>query len=436
MKTKAFRRLGRTTKTVAIVGAAAVALAGCTGAGGGDSADGVVKLTFLSHYGSEPFKSGIGALIDQWNEENPKIQVVSQAVNFDELLTTLNVRQTGGRGADVFSSYSLWGGQLAKNNVLAEPPADVAKDIETNYSQAALDSVTTGDGEILGYPTEFNTYALFYNKKLLQEAGYDAPPASWDELKAAAEATTKKDGSGNVTVQGLSVIQDGDNHTVHPFLSLLDAAGGEFLAADGSSAMDDSAEQTMALEAELAASGATDTSIMPTKAFPTGGVAMAIQAGWWIGSLKNSMGDDYANVGVAPVPGPKAGDTGSLAYSFFTGVNSGSKHQKEAWEFLSWLNSHQTDAGVTGLGMFLADQGLIPPRKDDAATLGPEFLAKDPNLKAVYDAADYAMAESNAPNAYEAKTSTNVALNEILVNGADAAKTFSKLVAEIDAQVK
>lgn len=434
MKSATQRRSRRVVTAIALSSAAALAMAGCTTGAEGGGDDGVVELTFLSHYGSDPFKSGIGALIDQWNDENPDIQVTSQAVNFDELLTTLNVRQTGGRGADIVSSYSLWGGQLQANGVLAAPPADVAKDISENYSQAALDSVTTGDGDLLGYPTEFNTYALFYNKQLLADAGYDGPPKTWDEMTEIANATTEKDGSGNTIVQGISLIQDGDNHTVHPFLSLLDSAGGEFLAPDGASAMDETAEDVMQLEADLAETGATSTSIMPTKAFPTGGVAMAVQAGWWIGSLKASMGDDYANVGVAPVPGPKDGDVGSLAYTFFTGVNSGSQHQEEAWKFLSWLNSHENEDGVTALGDFLATQGLIPPRTTDAEILGPKYLAEEPNLEPIYAAADYAMAESNASNAYEAKTSTNTALNDIIVNGADVKTTFSKLVKEIDAQ--
>jgi len=292
--------------------------------------------------------------------------------------------------------------------------------------------VTSGSGQVFGYPTEFNTYVLYYNKKLLSEAGFDAPPADWDEFTEIAEKTTKKDGSGNYQVVGFSPIQDGDNQTAHPFLSLLDAAGGEFVDGDGKSALDDKAESVMELESELAKAGATTTSIMPTKSFPANGVAMAIQASWWIGSLKTQMKDDYANVGVAPVPGPQAGEQGSLAYSFFTGVNAGSKHKEEAWEFLTWLNSHKNDEGVTGMGDFLASNGLIPPRKADAEILGPTLQQEDPNLVPIYEAADYAMAESNAANAYEAKTMLHNALNEILVNQAPVDKTFESLVAEIN----
>lgn len=431
------RWLRRPLVAIASVSVVGLALSGCTGIDGDQGSDGgPVTITFLSHYGTEPFKSGFSELVDQWNKENPDIQVKWQSVQFNDLLTTLNVRQTGDRGADVISAYALWGGQLVSNGVLAEPPADIAADIKDNYSQAAVDAVTTGAGQVLGYPTELNTYVMFYNKKILQDAGYAQPPASWDELVEVAKATNKVDGSGNTVVQGLSLIQDGDNQTVHPFLSLLDSAGGDFLGSDGKSAMGDEATAVMKLESDLAEAGVSDVSIKPTKAFPSGGVAMALQAGWWIGSLKTAMKDNYVNVGTAPIPGPKAGDVGSLAYAFFNGVNAHSKHQAEAWKFVKWLNSNKNADGVTQLGNFFAEQGLIPPRKSDATTLADKYVTADANLAPIYEAADYAMAESNAANAYEAKTETNNALNEILVNRAAVQKTFDGLVTKIDKQVK
>ncbi|MGN6426748.1 extracellular solute-binding protein [uncultured Leifsonia sp.] len=431
MRTVLSGRRRRLAAAAAVAAATALVMSACSGSSSGDD-NGKVTLTFLSHYGDEPMKSGISKLIEEWNSSHPDIQVKQQTVKFDDLLTTLNVRQTGGRGADILSSYALWGGQLAANNVLDKPPADVAKDIKSNYSSAAAAAVTGGNGQVFGYPTEFNTYVLYYNKKILADAGYDSPPADWAQLKEIAEKTTKKDSSGNYQVQGISLIQDGDNQTAHPFLSLLDAAGGKFLKPNGDSALDSKAKAVMELESTLAKKGATTTSIMPTKAFPANQVAMAIQASWWIGSLKAQMKDKYSDVGTAPVPGPKAGEQGSLAYAFFTGVNAGSKHKEQAWQFLTWLNSNKNSAGVTEMGDFLASNGLIPPRKADADALGPKLQADDPNLKPIYEAAGYAMAESNAANAYKAKTSLHNALDQILVNNAPVGKTFDDLVAEIN----
>jgi len=417
----------------AIISAVAMVLTGCSsGTAGTSSGNEKVTLTILDHYGNPPMSTGLTALIDQWNKENPKIQVKQQIVQFNDLLTTLNVRQTGGQGADIMSAYALWGGQLASNGVLATPPADVAQDIKENYAKSAVSAVTGSDGNAFGYPTEMTTYALFYNKKLLADAGYSDPPKTWDELKTMAKKLTKKDSSGNIKVLGLSVIQDGDMQTAHPFLSFLNAAGGQFLDASGNSALDERAKDVMQLESDLAATGATDTSIMPTKAFPSGTVAMAIQAGWWVGALKTQMKDGYEDVGVVNVPGPAAGDHGSLAYSFFMGVNAHSKHQTEAWKFLSWLNGHKGADGATQMGSFLAGVGMIPPRTADAEILGPEKIGADANLEPLYAAADFAMAESGAPNAYKAKTSLHNALMKILVDHAPVEKTFDSLVAEIN----
>jgi multiple sugar transport system substrate-binding protein len=354
-------------------------------------------------------------MIGEWNKENPNIQVKSEVVQFDDLLTTLTVRQTGGRGADIVSAYGLWGGQLMKANVVAKVPDDVAKSIKANYSPAALGAVTTGD-TLLGYPTELNTYVLFYNKKVLAAAGITKPPSTWAELADAAKKTVKRDAKGNIQVEGLSLIQDGDNKSVHPFLSLLDSAGGKFLGPDGTPQFDnEQGKAALKFEGDLAAAKATNTSISPTKQFRSGGVAMAIQAGWWIGSLRTQMKDKYSDVGVAAIPGPNPGDKGSLAYGFFMGVNQRSKHPDEAWKFLTWLNDHQTEGGVTEVGKWLADQGLIPPRTADQATY--KKALSDPNLVPIYDATSYAMPEPNQPGAYEAKTALHNAIMTVLADG-------------------
>jgi multiple sugar transport system substrate-binding protein len=81
----------------------------------------------------------------------------------------------------------------------------------------------------------------------------------------------------------------------------------------------------------------------------------------------------------------------SLAWPDQAADSQRSKHADEAWKFLAWLNDHKNDNGVTGMGQYLADMGLIPPRTADAATLKKPL--SDPNLAPIYDAATYAMPE-------------------------------------------
>src|SRR5690606_30791392 len=132
--------------------------------------------------------------IDQWNEENPNIHVTHKSIaDFSQLLPTMMAQQTAGQQADILHVYSLWGGQLVQSNVLAAPPEDVIADIRANYPDAAVNGATV-NGELYGYPTEIQTYALYYNKKLLEKAGYSDPPETWDELYEIAEATTEREG--------------------------------------------------------------------------------------------------------------------------------------------------------------------------------------------------------------------------------------------------
>lgn len=134
---------------------------------------------------------------------------------------------------------------------------------------------------------------------------------------------------------------------------------------------------------------------------------MVISAGWWTGSLKPLMGKDYGEVGVAPVPVREAGDKrATLSTGFMLGVNKASRHPREAWEFLRWLNTEKVSAkrGTTATRMsaLQVSVGSLTGRADDMRTL----LGKgsDPNLHPFLDALAYAVPEPNVPGAQQAKS--------------------------------
>lgn len=405
----------------AVLAAGALMLAGCSGSSDdGATGDGVVTLNLLTHYGADPLKSGLQKMVETWNAENPDIQVKTQAVIFTDLLKTITVRQTGGRSADIVQAYGLWGGQLVQAGVLAPVPDDIATAIKEDYSSAAIGAATV-DGQIVGYPTEVQTYGLFYNKTLLAEAGYDKAPQTWEEIQDAASKIAQRDDAGNTTVQGFGLIQGWDSEVVHPWLSLMQAAGGQFLSDDGTEVEFNSEAGVSALqfERDLIDSGATDLSFDTPAGFPAEQVGMTINAGYLIGSLKAAMGDAYKNVGVAPVPGPTAGTKGSLGYGFFMGVTQSSKNQDAAWKFLTWLNAEKGEDGTTPMGAFQYSQGTIPPRPEDSAILAD--TAADPNLQVFVDALEYAMSEPNPPASQEIKTELQKSIESVWVGQAEAA---------------
>ncbi|AYN43104.1 ABC transporter substrate-binding protein [Streptomyces dangxiongensis] len=370
-----------------------------------------IVLTLLSHYASGALRDALQGPVDEWNATHDRVKVRTEAVEFSDLLTTLMVRQAAGQGADIVHPYCLWTGQLVRAGVLRPAPPGHAGEIARGYGAAAVGAASVG-GKVYGYPTEVQTYALYYNKRLLREAGVDGPPRTWRELEEAAHRTTRRDRYGNTLVQGFGLSVIDDSTTVGQTLALLNAAGGTFVSADGrSTAIDSPAGRAVFdLEHRLVATGASAPGVNVYKAFPSGQVAMVVSAGWWSADLKTLMGGDYRDVGVAPLPLRRAHDArATLSTGFLLGVNAASEHPREAWEFLHWLNTGKVrvtsagkDATATRMSLLQVSVGSLTGRADDMRTLLGE--GGDPNLRPFRDALAYAVPEPNMPGAQQAKS--------------------------------
>ncbi|MFE2061336.1 ABC transporter substrate-binding protein [Streptomyces sp. NPDC059467] len=362
-----------------------------------------IVLTLLSHYASGELKTALQGPVDEWNALHDRVKVQTKAVEFTDLLTTFMVRQAAGQGADILHPYCLWNGQLVQAGVLRPAPPGHAEEIRRGYGAAAVGSATVG-GSVYGYPTEMQTYALYYNRRLLREAGVDRPPRTWRELEDTAYRTARRDGYGNALVQGFGLSTFDDSTTVGQTLALLNAAGGRFVSADGRrTAIDSPAGRAVFdLERRLVAKGASDPGVNVYNAFASGQVAMVISAGWWTANLKALMGKGYRDVGVAPVPLPEAdGRRATLSTGFMLGVNTASERPREAWEFLRWLNTEKV-RGATRMSALQASVGSLTGRADDMRTL--LGAGGDPNLHPFLDALAYAVPEPNVPGAQQAKS--------------------------------
>ncbi|GGW75073.1 ABC transporter substrate-binding protein [Streptomyces lucensis JCM 4490] len=370
-----------------------------------------IVLTLLSHYASGALRDALQRPVDEWNATHDRVKVRTEAVEFTDLLTTLMVRQAAGQGADIIHPYCLWNGQLVRAGVLRPAPAEHAEEIRNGYGAAAVGAASVG-GRVYGYPTEVQTYALYYNKRLLRGAGIDGPPRTWRELEEAAHRTARRDRYGNTLVQGFGLSTYDDSTTVGQTLALLNAAGGRFVSADGrGTAIDSPAGRAVfGLEHRLVAGGASAPGVNVYQAFPSGQVAMVVSAGWWTESLKELMGADYREVGVAPVPRPGAGYAhATLSTGFMLGVNAAGGHPREAWEFLHWLNTERVGvkgarkgAAATRMSALQVSVGSLTGRADDMRTLLGE--GGDPNLRPFLDALAYAVPEPNVPGAQQAKS--------------------------------
>ncbi|MCJ1676338.1 ABC transporter substrate-binding protein [Streptomyces sp. APSN-46.1] len=409
--TPARRTGGLSRRHFALALPSALLASGCAPHQGTGRPGDPIVLTLLSHYASGVPKEALQGPVDEWNTTHDRVKVQTKAVEFTDLLTTFMVRQAAGQGADILHPYCLWNGQLVQAGVLRPAPTEHAEEITRGYSEAAVDAASVG-GQVYGYPTEVQTYALYYNKRLLREAGIDGPPRTWRELEESAYRTARRDRYGNTLVQGFGLSTADDSTTVGQTLALLNAAGGMFVSKDGrSTAIDSPAGRAVFdLEHRLVVRGASAPGVNVYKAFRSGQVAMVVSAGWWTGSLKTLMGKDYRDVGVAPLPLPEAdGKRATLSTGFMLGVNAASKHPRAAWEFLRWLNTEKVNVKsakeggkATRMSSLQVSVGSLTGRADDMRTLLGAH--SDTNLRPFLDALAYSVPEPNVPGAQQAKS--------------------------------
>src|SRR2546423_9491848 len=74
--------------------------------------------------------------------------------------------------------------------------------ISASEFPAATQYYTQFNGKRCALPLLADTYGLYYNKKLLSQAGIKSPPKTMDQLTADAKKLTKRDSKGNIKVAG------------------------------------------------------------------------------------------------------------------------------------------------------------------------------------------------------------------------------------------
>ncbi len=342
-----------------------------------------VQLTYLTHWAPDTVEM-LEEAASAYSAANPGVAISVRAVPFGDLLTT--IRSGGADGPTIASIYDLWLPALVKDSLVTPAPEAVASEVASNWP-AGIAAAASVNGVVYGIPNEINVYALNYNKKLLEEAGIPAPPATWDELKDAAAKLT----DASAGRQGFGMINSWAAGVVHPFSSLLVSNGGHLIA-DGKPQLDSKeALETFELYASLIESGSTVAAMGTADAnttgpfldnFVSGKTGMMIMANWWESALKGGMGDAFENIATAPIPVGPSGDTArSISYSWQTVVNAGAQaaQQEAAWDFLAWLNGPESGKnGASAMADILQSMGILPSRTSDVqayeAALGRPFL--------------------------------------------------------------
>ena len=153
-------------------------------------------------------------LITKFQEANPDIKVKQTTFPYADYQTKVAAAILAGQGPDVVQLFYGWTDSFIAGKMIRPLRAEAfpAADIERDFFPIV--SAMKRGNDYYGLPTAVRSLALFYNKKIFKEAGLDPnnPPKTLDELVAAAEKTTKRDGSGNIVSAGMTLDMGGQDH--------------------------------------------------------------------------------------------------------------------------------------------------------------------------------------------------------------------------------
>ncbi len=302
-------------------------LAACASDDGG-SDDGTVELTIATFN-----EFGYEDLIEEWNADNPDIQVTQKKVGtWDDAKENLYTKLASGSG---LSDIEAIEGD-AMPAIMAESDAFVDltdSELDGRWLDWKAEAATNGDGQMIGYATDAGPEGICYRSDLLKKAGMPTERdevaklwTTWDDyfaegekFVAAVPGTAWYDSS-----QGTS--QAMLNQVANPFES------------------DDNTidvENPELKEVWEAVTGNVNLSTRLSQwgddwiaSFQNDGFATMACPGWMLGvvegNAKGVEGWDFADV--------FPGGGGNWGGSFLT-VPSQSEHPEEAKEFAAWITA-------------------------------------------------------------------------------------------------
>jgi ABC-type glycerol-3-phosphate transport system substrate-binding protein len=288
----------------------------------------------------------------------------------DDIIMKYNAWHARGRSADVMRLRITDYPGMAARGLLKRLDGFIA-DPEFGMSEADmaqipghLRSLLEVDGPegrgIYALPADNAQYGLFYNRAIFRAhnaANPDAPIGepdgtwTWDDLRRAASALTRRDDRGEVVVRGIDFAV-----WSWPFMTLFAQAGGELWSADGAECMIDSSAGVEALRF-MRALAREDGSWRPQLSgylsgtgpdvlFARGRTAMFMDGSWRVADFdRNAPGLEYAVVPLARGPERLGGRDAIVSGSVLWGVGSNAPGagdaagENDAWMMVRWLVS-------------------------------------------------------------------------------------------------
>lgn len=358
------------------VGTAAAVTLALTACGGGDDETpaaapeptGPVTITLAGwDFAKTP---EFQTLADAYTAEHPDVTVeLKEYPAGNDYDTALTADLAAGSAPDVFIVKNLKNYWTFKEGGTLLDVSDVAAELDP--ATGGLEGMDV-EGATYAVPYRQDSWVLFYNKDLFEQAGVTAPDGSWtweDYEKAAADVTAGLKAAGSSatgtyqhgwqsTVQGFALAQSGAE---------LDGGDYSFLA--------DYYERALAMQdagSQPTYATVTTNKLAYQAQFGTQQAAMVPMGSWFIATLVAQQKSGEANPfewGIAPIPQADASTAGTdntpVTFGDPTtmGINAAIDEEKiaTAKDFLKFAAGPEGAAALAGIG-------ITPALIDDTVT--------------------------------------------------------------------
>jgi raffinose/stachyose/melibiose transport system substrate-binding protein len=196
-----------------------VALAACSSASGGGSADGTTTITLsMQNPDVKTADPATWAIVQAFEKANPKIQVKVSGQAVAEHLQSLSIAAQSDTLPDVFWVYKATAEDMLKAGKLMDLKPTLDDLGITQHLPQSTVSNFTASGKVYGVPYQGLLTGLWVNKKILADHGLQEP-TTFEDLVAIAK---------KLKSEGIVTISDGANQSsfsVWSFLVWLDRFG-------------------------------------------------------------------------------------------------------------------------------------------------------------------------------------------------------------------
>lgn len=167
-------------------------IAGCSGGQSPSEKNGEVTLKFFHRWPKDPEKSFFDNAVKEFEKQNPKIHIQTEAVLNDSYKEKIRVMLGTNNPSDIYFS---WSDEFADKFVRGNKALDLTpyyKEDAKWSSQLVQSQISpfTFNGKQYGVPWTMDGKTFFYNKNIFKKLNIQ-PPRTWEELISVSKVLKK-----------------------------------------------------------------------------------------------------------------------------------------------------------------------------------------------------------------------------------------------------